>query len=224
MKEAKKHTIKCSEEKCNEYYYARDLCRKHYKRLLGREGGYAKEYQKNKNNPAYKAMKAESDKKYKQRLREEGVLSEYMHERYEAAKSNPLFMAKRRELNKAYYKKSKELVLAKGAAHGRKLRDEYKLIVMNHYSNNDPKCANCGIDALSVLCIDHIYNDGADHKRKLNKNGKKQIGNTDLLRDIIKNNFPPRYQVLCFNCNYHKEFLRKCDLYEKKMAEALSPE
>lgn len=223
MTEAKKYTIKCSEEKCNKYYYARGLCRKHYKILLGREGGYAREYQKNKNNPAYKKMKAESDRKYKQRLREEGVLSQYMHERYEAAKLNPAFMIKKRESNKSYYQKSKQLILAKIAAYARRKRDEHKLQVINHYTDNDPKCANCGLDILSLLSIDHINNDGAEHKRKL-FSGKRRGDTRAVYKDIVEKNFPEGYQILCFNCNYHKEFVRRCEVYEKKMDEALSPE
>jgi hypothetical protein len=221
MKEAKKYTIKCKEEKCNKYYYARGLCRRHYKILLGKEGGYARTYQRKKDNPAYKKMKSESDKRYKDRLRSEGILSEYMHERYEAAKSDPNFLIRRRALNKKYYEKSKELLLVKNAAHQRRLRDELKFKVMNHYSNNDPKCANCGIDVISVLCIDHIKDNGAEHKRSLGKTNTKQIDPKAMYKDIIKRNFPPEFQVLCFNCNYHKEFIRRCEVYERNIEKAI---
>ena len=213
---AKKYTLKCSEVKCKKLYYARGLCRNHYKMLLGKEGGYAKDYAKRKESEGYKKMKAESDQKYRERLRAEGLLSEMYRKTYLKSISNPVNVEKRRELNKKYVSENRAIVLEKNAAHARRIRDHYRDIIFNHYSNNDIKCANCGIDVYSVLCLDHINNDGADHKRRLNKNGKKLLGTSDLYRDIIKNNFPDNFQVLCFNCNYHKEFMRRCDVVDKK--------
>lgn len=218
MKEtAKKYSVECTESGCGKYYYARGLCRKHYKILLGKQGGYAKDYAKRKDSVAYKKMKSESDLKYRMRLKHEGILSRKQHEYYLNSIENPQNVEKRKSSNKKYYLENKEIVSEKNAAHARRLRDYYKNIVFNHYSNNDIKCANCGIDVYSVLCLDHINNDGADHKRRLNKQGRKQLGTTDIYRDIIKNNFPDNFQVLCFNCNYHKEFMRRCDEQDEKL-------
>ena len=213
----KKNKIICKDVGCNDYYYARGLCRRHYRMLLGREGGYARDYAKRKDLSSYKKMKSESDSKYRDRLKEEGVLSVKQHEYYTRYISNPENVDKKRLSSKKYTENNKEIIRYKNAAYARRLRDYYKDIVFNHYSNNDIKCANCGIDVYSVLCLDHIKNDGAEHKRRLNKQGRKQLGTTDIYRDIIRNNFPDNFQVLCFNCNYHKEFMRRCDEQQKNI-------
>ena len=58
-------------------------------------------------------------------------------------------------------------------------------------------CGCCGEDEESFLDIDHVFNDGADHRREIKK---------DLCVWIVQNNFPnpERYQVLCSNCNQGK--------------------
>ena len=46
---------------------------------------------------------------------------------------------------------------------------------------------------------EHKENDGADHRRKI---GVK--GGIDMYMWILKNNFPPIFQILCHNCNWSK--------------------
>jgi hypothetical protein len=65
--------------------------------------------------------------------------------------------------------------------------------VISHYGK---KCKCCGETEMKFLTIDHINNDGAEHKRS--------IGGVDLYNWIIKNNFPDTFQVLCWNCNCAK--------------------
>lgn len=55
-------------------------------------------------------------------------------------------------------------------------------------------CACCGETEKMFMSLDHINNDGAVH-RKAGLRGKQ------LHAWIIRNNFPPVFQVLCFNCN-----------------------
>ena len=64
------------------------------------------------------------------------------------------------------------------------------------------KCACCGEPELSVLCLDHIYNDGAAHRREL----KRVSGSHVFYRHLKSLGFPDRdrYQVLCANCNLYK--------------------
>lgn len=76
-----------------------------------------------------------------------------------------------------------------------KKRQEKRLIVLNHYSKGKMCCNCCGEKELKFLTIDHINNDGAQH-RKLNKN------NIDNF--IIQNHFPEDFQILCYNCNCGK--------------------
>jgi hypothetical protein len=49
------------------------------------------------------------------------------------------------------------------------------------------------------LTLDHVNNDGHEHRKVL-----KHRNPATLYRWIIENNFPPMFQVLCFNCNCGK--------------------
>ena len=204
----KKYTQKCSTIDCESYYYARGLCRKHYRQLLGKEGGYIKSYEKLKNNPEYKEKKSLSDKKYREKLRNSGKLSKKQHEYYMRNISDPERLKKRRERDKIYREKTKESRKEIMAAFQRRYRDELKEKVLRHYSSNELKCAECGIDVYPLLSIDHINNDGAEHKRSLSHGGR--ASSSRVYADLVKRGFPEGYQVLCFNCNYMKEFIRRC--------------
>lgn len=71
---------------------------------------------------------------------------------------------------------------------------EAKRLVFNEYGR---ACVCCGEDGESFLTIDHINNDGAEHRRR--------IGNGGLYRWLIKNEFPKdNFQTLCYNCNNSK--------------------
>jgi len=79
-------------------------------------------------------------------------------------------------------------------------------IVLIHYSldNNDiPVCACCGEFTYELLTIDHIlpkdqYPDDA------------RCAGSDLVHWIIKNDFPPIFQILCYNCNIGKYKFGSC--------------
>jgi len=63
------------------------------------------------------------------------------------------------------------------------------------------KCACCGETEPKFLSIDHINNDGAKHKREFNLRTGDEV-----YRWLVKNGFPPGFQVLCMNCNWGKRF------------------
>ena len=77
---------------------------------------------------------------------------------------------------------------------------EKKLIVYNHYSDNDIMCKWCGMREIDALSLDHIYDNGSHHRKKVKGNHYDWA---------IKNNFPPMFQVLCMNCNIIKERRRQ---------------
>lgn len=79
-----------------------------------------------------------------------------------------------------------------------------KLEVLTHYSRGTPQCKCCGVTELIFLTIDHIKEDGSEHRRKLN--GKA----TKMARWLRDNHFPTGFQVLCFNCNFAKHVLGRC--------------
>jgi hypothetical protein len=65
-----------------------------------------------------------------------------------------------------------------------------KLEVISHYGGI---CQCCGESDIRVLTIDHIEGGGKKHR--------KEVGVGNFYSSLIKNNFPPGFQVLCFNCN-----------------------
>lgn len=76
----------------------------------------------------------------------------------------------------------------------KKTRDTKRLQVMKYYSNETLQCACCGESIYEFLTINHINNDGAEHRRTVGSG-------TAFHYWLVKNNFPEGYQVLCFNCN-----------------------
>lgn len=67
------------------------------------------------------------------------------------------------------------------------------------------RCACCGEDQLEVLTIDHVNNDGAEH-RKITGAGSR------FYAWLRKEGFPQdgRFQILCFNCNIAKKIYGTC--------------
>lgn len=103
--------------------------------------------------------------------------------------------AKRRRLR--YASSEKGLVVHKKA--NNKSRFTLKSKVIGHYGG---ACACCGQSQLIFLNIDHINQDGAEHRRV--------IGASALYRWLVKNNYPEGFRVLCFNCNIAMYRLGHC--------------
>lgn len=80
----------------------------------------------------------------------------------------------------------------------RKYTLKRKLLVLNYYSNNQPKCGQCAVDNIFCLDLDHTNNNGASERKETKTSGAGFYG------WIIKNKYPEGYQVLCRNCNYLK--------------------
>lgn len=60
-------------------------------------------------------------------------------------------------------------------------------------------CVCCGETEHTMLNMDHINNDGADHRKKL-----KLTWSGSMYQWIKDNGFPATFQVLCYNCNLSK--------------------
>lgn len=56
-------------------------------------------------------------------------------------------------------------------------------------------CACCGERERLFLTVDHVNNDGAEHRKTFNG---------DLYKWLIRQGFPDGFQILCFNCNMGK--------------------
>ncbi|NIQ13923.1 MAG: hypothetical protein GTO02_05820 [Candidatus Dadabacteria bacterium] len=64
-------------------------------------------------------------------------------------------------------------------------------------------CRCCGEKEDIFLTIDHINNDGANHRRMLTGTNRGS-GSWNTYIWLKKNNFPSGFQVLCWNCNWAK--------------------
>jgi len=60
------------------------------------------------------------------------------------------------------------------------------------------ECRCCGETEPVFLTIDHINNDGAEHRKEIGQS------NSNLLTWLRKHDYPNGFQVLCFNCNIGK--------------------
>lgn len=98
---------------------------------------------------------------------------------------------------KQYYLSNRDAILDKK----RKDARARKQTVIDYYGG---KCNCCGESLIEFLTIDHINNDGAEHRKRMGKG-------TKIYMDIIRNNFPSgQYRVLCFNCNITRGFYGYC--------------
>ena len=75
---------------------------------------------------------------------------------------------------------------------GKTKRQKQRTEILNYYGN---KCVCCGEAERLFLELDHVNNDGAEHRRGVG---------TNLMGWIIRNNFPNTIQLLCKNCNWGK--------------------
>ena len=76
-----------------------------------------------------------------------------------------------------------------------------RLKVLLHYGFS---CTCCQESNVAFLCIDHINGGGAEHRRQLGGSGGR------INRWLVRNNFPPGFQVLCWNCNLAKSIHGQC--------------
>jgi len=65
------------------------------------------------------------------------------------------------------------------------------------YAFYGPNCKCCGESESKFLTIDHMNNDGAEHR--------KEIRGDKIYGWLVRNGFPDGFQVLCWNCNLGKQ-------------------
>jgi hypothetical protein len=83
--------------------------------------------------------------------------------------------------------------------HGARYREKVKKDVFDRYGN---VCACCGESDIQFLTIDHINNDGAQH-RHVTKT-------LSLYQWLRTNDYPAGFQTLCWNCNLAKHIYGQC--------------
>jgi len=105
---------------------------------------------------------------------------------------------KAKAYNKAYKEKHKDRLTARNKV----TYKEYRLKVLNHYSQGNVECKCCGEKQYEFLSLDHIDGGGNKHR--------KELGSKYIYSYLIQDNFPIGYQVLCHNCNMAKSYYGKC--------------
>jgi len=84
-----------------------------------------------------------------------------------------------------------------------KKREAIQVLRRDVFGHYGMKCTKCGEEKLDVLTIDHVENNGAEHRRQLGR-----LGGPSFYRWLRKQGYPKDgYQVLCRNCNSSKSSL-----------------
>lgn len=85
-------------------------------------------------------------------------------------------------------------------------RAKSRLETLLAYGGQQPKCAcpGCDENRLPFLTIDHTNNDGGIHRKSIAPTKGLPPGGGVIFRWLKKNNYPPGYQVMCYNCNMAK--------------------
>lgn len=81
-----------------------------------------------------------------------------------------------------------------------------KAAAFAHYGE---KCAYCGDARQLFLTIDHIHDNGAEHRRT-QRSGQNR--GHDIYAWLRKMNYPEGFQTLCYNCNCVKSQIGENDL------------
>ena len=82
---------------------------------------------------------------------------------------------------------------------------EMKNQIFNFYGR---ECGKYKEQLLESLVIDHVNNDAMSIR------GSRK-STTEVMRFIVKNNFPDSFQILCQNCNFIKELNRKRSIHSR---------
>jgi hypothetical protein len=88
-----------------------------------------------------------------------------------------------------------------------KSRDFKRHLKMEVLLSYGGKCACCGATDFEFLSIDHINNDGAEHRRQM---GAFRSNSKNIYAWLKQHDYPEGFQVLCMNCNCAKAWFGYC--------------
>jgi hypothetical protein len=80
---------------------------------------------------------------------------------------------------------------------------EEKEEVLTYYGGGRCACIECGFSDIRALSIDHIYNNGSEHRKVSN------MGGHVFYNWLKRNSYPFGYQTLCMNCQFIKQDIHK---------------
>lgn len=110
---------------------------------------------------------------------------------YARLMTDPVRHEAKKKYRREYYKNNRVALLK----YEREIGQELRTLCLNHYGWI---CKCCGEDEPRFLALDHINNDGREHRKRCKGSG------VSLYRDLIKAGFPDYIQTLCCNCNLGK--------------------
>jgi hypothetical protein len=170
----------CTVPGCESPNTARSRCNKHYRQLRG------------DTEPDFRAQKTAKTREWHERTQDrpcsrcsERPRAKNLSWCVECNRAHVRAYAAKRRLEPAWAEKERRRSREKNR------RDRGR--VLDHYGR---ACACCGEATLLFLTIDHVNNDGAEHRRA--------IGSRSVDAWLIRNGFPEGFQTLCHNCNYGK--------------------
>ncbi|MBX9804194.1 MAG: hypothetical protein K2Y18_00385 [Alphaproteobacteria bacterium] len=118
---------------------------------------------------------------------------------------------KRRKDKPEEYRAARKKHRAANLEHCRMLRrlSGHKLKEQAYNAYGGYECVCCGETEKTMLSIDHIDEDGARHRKEVLKVVRpttfcRGSSGDNLYRWLKNNDFPPGFQVLCYNCNISK--------------------
>lgn len=79
-----------------------------------------------------------------------------------------------------------------------------KRLVFKTYGG--PSCKCCGEVIFEFLSLDHVHNDGPEHRHSIGF----PKGGGNMYAYLKARGFPPGFQVLCMNCNFAKGHFGAC--------------
>ena len=98
---------------------------------------------------------------------------------------------KRNAACRADYVRNRDKRIAGQKAYARALKDRAYAAYGGYV------CACCGETEISFLSIDHINNDGHEHR--------KTVKGSAILHWLRDNNYPSGFQILCMNCQFGRK-------------------
>jgi hypothetical protein len=111
------------------------------------------------------------------------------------------WFARKRETNNRYNAANRQEIRSKAKT----ARVELRLAVIAAYGGKC-NCHGCHVHHAELLTVDHVNGDGGEHRKRVGRSTR------DYYREIVKQGFPPTYQLLCGSCNLAKGARKACPL------------
>jgi hypothetical protein len=118
-------------------------------------------------------------------------IKNYWHKDWKTEEGKKKRMERARKWRKENPEKQKALT--------KKYTQQIKKEIFEHYGKF---CVCCGENDIAFLTLDHINNDGKQHR--------EELGAGDFYKKIRRAGFPEGLQTMCWNCNQAKRIYGIC--------------